>query len=101
SNFLAPGTRHASRFHRQQAITTYMEHTDTFDTYVNLCEFAVFCVLIPQLIFQPSLGVQTRGVFETWLEEEKAFLATLSKEPVKETVEMEFYQKLVNLRDYE
>jgi hypothetical protein len=47
------------------------------------------------------LGVQTRDVFETWLEEEKAFLATLSKEPIEETMEMVFYQKLVNLRDYE
>jgi hypothetical protein len=38
SNVLAPGTRHASRFHRQQAIVTYLKHTDTFDTYANLCE---------------------------------------------------------------
>jgi hypothetical protein len=35
-----------------------------------------------------KLGVQTHDVFETWLEEEKAFLATLSKEPVEETMEM-------------
>ncbi|KAJ7671094.1 hypothetical protein B0H17DRAFT_1209145 [Mycena rosella] len=31
-NVLMPGTHHASRFHRQQAITTYLKHTDTFDT---------------------------------------------------------------------
>ncbi|KAJ7933272.1 hypothetical protein B0H13DRAFT_1592492, partial [Mycena leptocephala] len=33
SNALASTTRHASRFHRQQSITIYLKHTDTFDTY--------------------------------------------------------------------
>jgi hypothetical protein len=47
------------------------------------------------------LGVSTRAVFETWLEKEKDFLATLSKEPIQETLEMEYYQKLVNLLDHE
>ncbi|KAJ6459501.1 hypothetical protein DFH09DRAFT_960550 [Mycena vulgaris] len=110
SNSLAPGTRHASRFHRQQAITTYMKHTDAFDTYANLslllCNkyrraLAVKKTLPALHEAMVRLGVQTRDVFETWLEEEKAFLATLSKEPIEETMEMEFYQKLVNLRDYE
>ncbi|KAJ7866709.1 hypothetical protein B0H13DRAFT_2236793 [Mycena leptocephala] len=32
---------------------------------------------------------------------EKAYLRTLSKEPLEETMEMEYYQKLVNLRDAE
>ncbi|KAJ6501846.1 hypothetical protein DFH09DRAFT_1102393 [Mycena vulgaris] len=110
SNSLAPGTRHASRFHRQQAITTYMKHTDAFDTYANLslllCNkyrraLAVKTTLPALHEAMVRLGVQTRDVFETWLEEEKAFLATLSKEPIEETMEMEFYQKLVNLRDYD
>jgi hypothetical protein len=38
SNVLASTTRHASRFHRQQAITTYLKHTDAFDTYQGLCK---------------------------------------------------------------
>lgn len=48
-----------------------------------------------------DLGVESREVFETWLEKEKAHLRTLSKEPVEETLEMEYYQKLVNMREAE
>jgi hypothetical protein len=40
SNALASTTRYSNRFYRQQAITTYMKHTDAFDTYQNLCEFS-------------------------------------------------------------
>ncbi|KAJ7236754.1 hypothetical protein B0H12DRAFT_986328, partial [Mycena haematopus] len=39
--------------------------------------------------------------FEEWHAKEKAHLRTLSKEPLQETLEMEYYQKLVNLRDVE
>lgn len=48
-----------------------------------------------------DLSVESRNVFETWLEKEKVHLAKLSKEPIEETLEMEYYQKLVNLRDTE
>jgi hypothetical protein len=48
-----------------------------------------------------SLGVETRSVFETGLEKEKAYLNSLTKEPAQETLQMEYYQKLVNLRDHE
>jgi hypothetical protein len=43
-----------------------------------------------------SLNVPTRDVFEAWLEKEKQFLRLLTKEPLQETQEMEYYQKLVN-----
>ncbi|KAJ7358006.1 hypothetical protein DFH08DRAFT_801867 [Mycena albidolilacea] len=43
-----------------------------------------------------ALNVPTRDVFETWLEKEKQFLRLLTKEPLQETQEMEYYQKLVN-----
>src|ERR1700753_3842833 len=46
-----------------------------------------------------SMGVESRSVFETWLEQEKQFLASLKKEPEQETLQMEYYQKLVNLQD--
>lgn len=41
SNGLAKSCRFASRFHRQQEITTYAKHFDSFETYANLgrCEF--------------------------------------------------------------
>jgi hypothetical protein len=38
SNALAASTRYTSRFHRQQAIVTYLEHSDVFETYQSLCE---------------------------------------------------------------
>ncbi|KAF7348117.1 hypothetical protein MSAN_01764300 [Mycena sanguinolenta] len=48
-----------------------------------------------------NLGVESRSVFELWLEEEKKYLESLSKEPVHETLQMEYYQKLVNLADHQ
>ncbi|KAJ6535312.1 hypothetical protein B0H10DRAFT_1685182, partial [Mycena sp. CBHHK59/15] len=112
SNALASSTRYASVFHRQQSITTYGRgrdfHTDTFDTYQSLA--LLLCTkyrralkvksTLPSLrTAMRQLGVETRDVFETWLEKEKEFLASLTKEPLHETQEMEYYQKLVNLQE--
>ncbi|KAJ7880583.1 hypothetical protein B0H14DRAFT_2566270 [Mycena olivaceomarginata] len=41
SNALARSTRYASIFHRRQTITTYLAHTDVYDTYANLSTFLV------------------------------------------------------------
>ncbi|KAF8158816.1 hypothetical protein K438DRAFT_1910014 [Mycena galopus ATCC 62051] len=108
SNALASTTRHATRFHRQQAITTYMKHTDAFETYHGLS--ALLCSkyrrALEVLATQPAqreamrrLGVTSPAEFEDWLEKEKTHLKGLSKEPLQETLEMEYYQKLVNLAD--
>jgi len=53
----------------------------------------------PKLLAQTmeDLGIPDEGVFETWLEEERAYLQGLKKEPPEETLQMEYYQKLVNL----
>ncbi|KAJ6547650.1 hypothetical protein B0H19DRAFT_1212174 [Mycena capillaripes] len=110
SNALAATTRHASRFHRQQAIANYMKHTDVFDTYQSLS--SVLCSKYRRALeirathsalcdTMRRLGVESRDIFETWLKNEKAYLRTLSKEPLEETMEMEYYQKLVNLQDAE
>ncbi|KAJ7925431.1 hypothetical protein B0H13DRAFT_1863087 [Mycena leptocephala] len=48
-----------------------------------------------------DLRVELRAVFAEWLEKEKTYLQTLSKEPLAETMDMEYYQKLVNLQDAE
>ncbi|KAK7040640.1 hypothetical protein R3P38DRAFT_2513560 [Favolaschia claudopus] len=110
SNALASTTRHASRFHRQQAITTYLKHTDTFDTYsglVSLLSSKYRRALEVKSTYQTlreamrDLGVRSRDEFERWREKERAHLRTLSKEPAQETLEMEYYQKLVNLREAE
>lgn len=36
SNGLAKSCRYANRFHRQQEISTYAKHFDSFETYANL-----------------------------------------------------------------
>ncbi|KAJ7094070.1 hypothetical protein B0H15DRAFT_921826 [Mycena belliarum] len=110
SNALASTTRYATAFHRKQAITTYLKHADTADAYQGLS--SVLCskyrralrtkATLPALQeAMVQLGVESREVFETWLEKEKAFLQSLSAEPLQETLEMEYYQKLVNFFHYE
>lgn len=42
-------------------------------------------------------GIESEATFNSWLAEEKAYLLSLSKEPIQETLEMEYYQRLVNL----
>lgn len=106
SNGLASSVRHASVFHRKQTITEYCKHLDTFETYQSLSTFLVNnykqAVLIlnskPVLVrAMAGLGIDDEVVFEEWLEEEREYLRGLSKEPPAETLEMEYYQKLVNL----
>ncbi|KAJ7066287.1 hypothetical protein C8F01DRAFT_1208564 [Mycena amicta] len=95
---LASTTRYASRFHRQQAITTYLKHADAFDTYQGLSQ-PVLCNKYPLYETMRELGVESRDVFEAWRSAEKAHLRTLSKEPEEETLEMEYLQKLINLKE--
>ncbi|KAJ7853837.1 hypothetical protein B0H14DRAFT_3653218 [Mycena olivaceomarginata] len=99
SNALASTTRYASRFHRQQAITTYLKHTNTFDTYQGLISKYRRALEIKSTYSalrqsMRELGVQSRDEFETWRTKEKAHLRSLSKEPEQETLEMEYFQKL-------
>ncbi|KAJ7898204.1 hypothetical protein B0H14DRAFT_3080808 [Mycena olivaceomarginata] len=110
SNALASRTRYSTAFHRQQAITTYLKHADTVDAYHSLSTVLAnkyrralkIKATLPMLReTMASLGVGTRSVFETWLEKEKTYLNSLTKEPAQETLQMEYYQKLVNLHDHE
>jgi len=41
--------------------------------------------------------IQGPDVFEHWLEEEQAYLCALAKEPVHETLKIDYYLALVNL----
>ncbi|KAJ6522106.1 hypothetical protein DFH09DRAFT_1251024 [Mycena vulgaris] len=109
SNALAPSTRYATVFHRQQTISPYLKHADTFDAYQGLCKCSFkYCRALDVKKTEPvlqetmrTLGVATRDVFETWLAREKECLQTLSREPLEETLQMEYYQKLVNLADHD
>ncbi|KAJ6538646.1 hypothetical protein DFH09DRAFT_1249621 [Mycena vulgaris] len=110
SNALAPTTRYATRYYRQLAITTYLKHIDAFDTYHGLS--LLLCnkyrralrIRATHDVLRKSmreLGVLSRNEFDQWREKERAHLQTLSKEPEEETMEMEYFQKLVNLQDAE
>ncbi|KAJ7805124.1 hypothetical protein B0H14DRAFT_3091659 [Mycena olivaceomarginata] len=108
SNGLAKSCRYASRFHRQQEITSYVKHYDSFHTYANLSKFITnnYKQAIDILKKEDALRVWMReegivdySVFRIWLEEEKTFLLGLKagSKDQSETLEMEYVQKLVNL----
>jgi hypothetical protein len=126
SNALASSTRYASVFHRRQAISEYARYTDKFDTYQNLCmshqtsfintnpRFTATFLLnnyrqaLDLLQTKPAvtaalekLGAMDATVVEGWLCEEGSYLRGLSKEPLQETWEMEYYTTVVKLRDSE
>ncbi|KAG6805332.1 hypothetical protein H0H92_015814 [Tricholoma furcatifolium] len=44
-------------------------------------------------------GIESTSVFHQWLKEEREYLMSRTKEPVQETLEMDYYQKLVNYYD--
>ncbi|KAJ6470175.1 hypothetical protein DFH09DRAFT_1110926 [Mycena vulgaris] len=108
SNGLAKSCRYASRFHRQQEISTYVKHFDSFETYANLGKFLTsnYRQALTILRSEPALkvwmrseGVDGYGRFHEWLQEEKTYLVGLKNAPKTnvETLEMEYVQKLVNL----
>ena len=126
SNALAPGTRHASTFHRRQAISEYALFTDKFETYANLSKpsYPLICLLyrlyssiigtfllnnykqaLSLLETKPTIiaaltkvGASSGEVVHEWLLEEGAYLCGLTKEPLDETLEMEYYKMLESLR---
>ncbi|KAJ7155575.1 hypothetical protein C8R43DRAFT_1000468 [Mycena crocata] len=108
SNALAASTRYATRFHRQQTIATYLQHTDVFDTYQSLSLLLAnkYKRALEVKNTEPALveamrelDVPTKDTFKQWLEREKEVLRTLSSEPLEETLQMEYWQKLVNLEE--
>jgi Kyakuja-Dileera-Zisupton transposase len=126
SNALAPGTRHASTFHRRQAIAEYARFTDKFETYANLSKslhtlhgdsLTYFLHIIGTFLYNnykqalsiletkptvtaalTKLGASSAEVVKEWLREEETYLRGLSKEPLEETLEMEYYKMLESLR---
>ena len=48
-----------------------------------------------------DLQILDDSVFETWLMEEREYLQGLRKESEEETLQMEYWQKLVNLQGSE
>jgi hypothetical protein len=46
-------------------------------------------------------NIEGTDTFQVWLADEHTYLKSLSKEPLQETLEMEYLQKLVNLQGSE
>ncbi|KAI6007027.1 hypothetical protein EDD15DRAFT_2383928 [Pisolithus albus] len=107
SNALAPSTRYASIFHRRQAIACYFEYNDEMEVYANLAKFLLNNykqasdllsngrATLERLMCE--LGVSDPATFKLWLDEEQVYLNSLLREPVEETLQMEYWQRLVNL----
>ncbi|KAF5315642.1 hypothetical protein D9611_004979 [Ephemerocybe angulata] len=102
SNQLAPSLRYASPFHRTQKIDQFFHHMDSYETMANLSKFLVdnYKQALEILSEQDELarmmkdqGIANIDVFSTWLDEEQ--------EPPKETLEMDYYQKLVEYKESE
>ncbi|KAJ7712387.1 hypothetical protein B0H14DRAFT_2645298 [Mycena olivaceomarginata] len=110
SNALARSTQYASIFHRRQTITTYLAHTDVYDTYANLSTFLVnnykqaieiLDTEEPTLAAIKESGIQDVSEFQSRLKEEMEYLRGLSKEPDEETDRLEYYRRLVALMERE
>jgi hypothetical protein len=46
-----------------------------------------------------ELNVDSREVFDQWLKEERIYLMSLKKEPVQETIQLEYFGKLVKMME--
>ncbi|KAJ7609640.1 hypothetical protein FB45DRAFT_1038738 [Roridomyces roridus] len=110
SNGLAKSCRYASRFHRQQEISTYCKQIDAVETYANLSNF--LCTNYRQALnilkTEPALhawmereGIEDVETFHEWLREEREYLLGLKAASRKdvETLEMEYIRKLRKLQD--
>jgi len=106
SNLLAEQVRHSSTFHRHQTIANHAVYTDTFKTYQNLSTFLLnnykqaLRILDTKPMVLVSLANHGAGnpeVVKKWLQEEEEYLRGLSKEPLEETLEMEYCKMLEGL----
>ncbi|KAJ7193902.1 hypothetical protein GGX14DRAFT_587219 [Mycena pura] len=97
SNAVAGRTRYLSVFHRLQAITTFLRHSDRAETSYTLSQNLVtkYKRALEILDGEASLK-ESMSIFDGWLRAEREYLESLEKEPEEETLQMEYYQKLVN-----
>jgi hypothetical protein len=61
------------------------------------------CIIAGEPLLVESMwanGITSPDIFTEWLEEEHSYLQGLSKEPIQETLEMEYYEHLVELEQY-
>ncbi|KAF9242899.1 hypothetical protein BU15DRAFT_86696 [Melanogaster broomeanus] len=91
SNALSSTVRHSSIFHHQHSISNYFEYNDDYEVYANLSNFiysnykqaleilADGNSTLPDIMW--DLNITNKSVFDTWRQEEKAYLESLSQEP--------------------
>ncbi|KAI6113495.1 hypothetical protein EV401DRAFT_1982963 [Pisolithus croceorrhizus] len=89
------------------AIAYYFEHNDEMEVYANLTKFllnnykqALDILSNGRATLQRlmhELGVSDPATFKVWLDEERHYLKSLLHEPPEETLQMEYWQRLVNL----
>jgi len=106
-----------------QAIVHYFQYTDDMETYHNLskpilhralllCSLSLLATFLlnnykqalgilensPKILarIMIDMGISSVDVFDNWLDEEKEYLLGLKTEPEAETLQMEYYQKLIN-----
>ena len=101
-----------------------MRHVDEFETYANLSKvfrntlcnksstdrfigkfivdnykqaLEILQMEAPLRAVMKRHGITNPAIFRTWLDEEKMYLSDLLCEPPEETLEMEYYERLVQL----
>lgn len=105
SNALASITRHQSTFHHQQATAEFFYYKD-IETYANISCFlygnykqklGITSTCDALSTSMKNAGITSPQVFYDWLVEEGKYLCNLCRMPPQETVEMEYYLRLVAL----
>ncbi|KAJ7165247.1 hypothetical protein C8R46DRAFT_900786 [Mycena filopes] len=108
SNKMAGAVRHATAFHRLQTITSYFAHSDSHEAYANLSKFIVnnywqaLEILEGQSTLEAAMaaaGIADVSEFPTRLDKEFKFLKGLMKESDEDSLQMEYYQRLVNFAE--
>ncbi|KIK33852.1 hypothetical protein CY34DRAFT_26971 [Suillus luteus UH-Slu-Lm8-n1] len=94
-------------FHCQQLISAYFQHNDEYDVYPKLGNFlynnyrqALDILQNGQINLSEAmrdLDITDISIFNQWITNEKEYLQGLKSEPEHETLQMEYWQKLINL----
>jgi hypothetical protein len=90
-------------------LSTYISSCSMVVTYIPKGKFLVnnyhqaLDILKTKLAVQAAMaeqGIESGSVFNAWLLEERDYLKGLKTEPAEEMLQMEYYQRLVNLNQH-
>ncbi|KAJ7716706.1 hypothetical protein B0H16DRAFT_1338682 [Mycena metata] len=104
SNALATSVQYASIFHRKQTLA-FFKHFEAHETYANLSKFLVnnywqaLDILAGEPMFLSAMqlaGITDLNEFPKRLDQEFTFLKSLMGDSEEDTLQMEYYQRLVN-----